>query len=251
MPRTDLTVAKIVGTACEILDADGPDGLTLRRLARELGVGVASLYWYVNDKDDLLAKCAEQIARELPIIAPQGDWQTELREQFLASYEVAERHPWFMMLQSRYRTSALGMLGSTIHRLAEAGLSDADVFDATSTLFLHLASMVQALAEVRYAAEPRPRDEVLDDSARAVLEQAAGAGAAVQRYVCRLRTHTERAQYEGGLDLILAGIQARSARHGRPGPEHPDPKPGRRATSAPSPARRAAGPATDRRGAPR
>ena len=65
--------------------------------------------------------------------------------------------------------------------------------------------MVQVLAETRYAAVARTREEVLDDSVRGLLEQVASAPA-VQRYVRRLRTHTERVQYEGGLDLILAGI---------------------------------------------
>jgi AcrR family transcriptional regulator len=227
MPRTDLTVARIVAVACEILDAEGPEGLTVRRLARELGVGVASLYWYVSDKDDLLAKCAEQVARELPIIAAQGDWLDALRRQFVLAYETAERHPWFLLVQSHHRTSAMGMLGSTIHALSEAGLSDADVFDATSTLFLHLSSMVQVLAETRYAADARTREEVLDDSARGLLEQVASAPA-VQRYVRRLRTHTERAQYEGGLDLILAGIQARRGGEARSGRGVAEPRTGRR-----------------------
>jgi AcrR family transcriptional regulator len=42
-----------VATAVELLDTQGIDGLTMRRLADRLGSGVMSLYWHVDNKEDV------------------------------------------------------------------------------------------------------------------------------------------------------------------------------------------------------
>jgi AcrR family transcriptional regulator len=44
----------IVDAAIRILDVDGLDGFTMRRVADALGTGPASLYWHVGSKDGLL-----------------------------------------------------------------------------------------------------------------------------------------------------------------------------------------------------
>ena len=54
-PRSEppLSRERIVATAVELLDAQGVDGLTMRRLADRLGSGVMSLYWHVDNKEDV------------------------------------------------------------------------------------------------------------------------------------------------------------------------------------------------------
>src|SRR5664280_1894832 len=52
--RVPLSREAIVDAAVRLLDTEGADALTFRRLAGELGVGVASLYWHVDSKDVLL-----------------------------------------------------------------------------------------------------------------------------------------------------------------------------------------------------
>ena len=48
-----LSLERIVDTAVELLDAHGVAGLTMRRLADRLGAGAMSLYWHVNNKDQV------------------------------------------------------------------------------------------------------------------------------------------------------------------------------------------------------
>jgi TetR/AcrR family tetracycline transcriptional repressor len=48
--------ATIVRTALRLLDDVGIDGLSTRRLAAELGIKSASLYWHFKDKNELLAE---------------------------------------------------------------------------------------------------------------------------------------------------------------------------------------------------
>ena len=53
-PKPGLDVATIVAAAIALADADGLDGLSMRRVAERLGVGTMSLYTYVPSKAELL-----------------------------------------------------------------------------------------------------------------------------------------------------------------------------------------------------
>jgi len=57
-----LSREQIVREAVALLDAEGADALSMRRLAARLGSGATSLYWYVANKDELL-----ELAAEIPI----------------------------------------------------------------------------------------------------------------------------------------------------------------------------------------
>src|SRR5689334_22041333 len=52
--RVPLTRESILEAALRVLDRDGMDGLSMRRVAQELGTGPASLYWHVRNKGELL-----------------------------------------------------------------------------------------------------------------------------------------------------------------------------------------------------
>ena len=54
-----LSVPAIVAAAIELLDREGPDALTMRRLGAELGVEAMSLYRHVPSRDALLDALAD------------------------------------------------------------------------------------------------------------------------------------------------------------------------------------------------
>src|SRR5205814_1595470 len=72
--------ARIHAAALRIIDADGLEGLSMRKLAAELGVRAASLYRHVPGKDDLLHAVANDIMRRVDVSDfGTGDWQLGLR----------------------------------------------------------------------------------------------------------------------------------------------------------------------------
>ena len=74
-----LTRARIIRAALEIADAEGPEGISMRRIAAKLGVGTMSLYYHVASKEDLLDLMLEAIYGEVGLPAePSGDWRTDL-----------------------------------------------------------------------------------------------------------------------------------------------------------------------------
>ncbi len=79
---------RIVAEAVALLDADGLDGLTLRRLADRLGVRAPTLYWHLPNKAALVTEVAEAIlGQEFPTVDPPADdepwqdWLTGLAER--------------------------------------------------------------------------------------------------------------------------------------------------------------------------
>ncbi len=69
-PRLPLTRDAIVAAALRVLDRAGLDGLSMRRVAAELRTGVASLYWHVRNKGELLQLLNERLAAEIALPAP-------------------------------------------------------------------------------------------------------------------------------------------------------------------------------------
>jgi AcrR family transcriptional regulator len=79
--RDPLTQQAIVDTALRILDAEGLDGLSMRRVADELDTGPASLYWHVGSKDGLLDLIFDRVIGEQQVPDPvPGEWREQLKE---------------------------------------------------------------------------------------------------------------------------------------------------------------------------
>ena len=56
--------------AIAVMDREGVDGLSMRRVAEELDTGAASLYWHVKNKDELLQLIFERTAQEVTLPTP-------------------------------------------------------------------------------------------------------------------------------------------------------------------------------------
>ena len=75
-----LSIERIVAAAFRQLEADGLDGLTMRRLAAALGVQAPALYWHVGDKAELLGLMARDIyAAAYAGVTGAASWREWLR----------------------------------------------------------------------------------------------------------------------------------------------------------------------------
>ena len=79
--RDPITQEEIVETALRILDSEGLEGLSMRRIAEELDTGAASLYWHVGSKDGLLDLLFDHVIGEQQVPDPDPPrWQEQLKE---------------------------------------------------------------------------------------------------------------------------------------------------------------------------
>lgn len=80
-PRTPLTRDAIVDAALRVLDRDGMDGLSMRKVGEELGTGAASLYWHVRNKDELFQLVFERVTEQLELPEPDpARWREQLKD---------------------------------------------------------------------------------------------------------------------------------------------------------------------------
>lgn len=75
-PAPALDRDRLIAAAFALLEEDGLDGLSMRRLAARLGVQAPALYWHVEDKADLLGLMARDIyAVADALVPPQSHWR--------------------------------------------------------------------------------------------------------------------------------------------------------------------------------
>lgn len=123
-PKLDSEI--VLDEAARLLDAEGADAVTMRRLATRLGVSPMALYRHVGDRDELLLTLVDRLAAEL-VYPPRPD---EPRQAILVLwrtlYDGLAAHPWLAEVLGRRRLMARSVLGAIeeIHVcLCRAGLT--------------------------------------------------------------------------------------------------------------------------------
>ena len=95
-PRTPLLSRRgIAEAALELIDAEGLERLTMRKLAKHLGVEGGSLYHHIASRDDLLDEVSALINEEIAPVTmdPDAPWQTNLAEAAREYRRAFARHP--------------------------------------------------------------------------------------------------------------------------------------------------------------
>ncbi len=96
--RAPLTREDIAAAAIALVDREGPDALTMRRVAAEAGIPTMTLYSYVRDKQELLDLGANEMCAAM--VVPDGelptDWRAALTEIAWRTYRFFLGHPWIL-----------------------------------------------------------------------------------------------------------------------------------------------------------
>lgn len=198
---------RIVAAAIDLLDDRGVDGLTMRGLADRLGSGVMSLYWHVDNKEDVvdLALDAVLTDREPPQTAEARDWRGEVVDLLEDWRSRMLDHPWSASVLPRRALGPgiLGRLERLSRALSRAGVADVDVNVAIWSLWNYVMGATITRANFDLSEDDRA-------AAQARLASLAGRYPTIER--SRLLADDDWAgTFRRGLDLLLDGI----ARAGR------------------------------------
>lgn len=145
--RVVLTRADVVRAGAQLLDTEGLEGLSMRKLAAALETGPATLYWHVRDKNELLSLILDETIR-LVRIHDSGPWDERVIEVLAASREVLRARPTLV----RFIWEAGWNIGPETLRLADgltglvagSGLPENEVADAYFSLITYLFGFVLA-----------------------------------------------------------------------------------------------------------
>jgi len=121
-PRPSLSGEQIVAKAIELTDRDGLGGLSMRRLADELGITAMSLYGYVPSKAELLDVMADRAYGEITLHSdPAATWQAQLAALAQQHWTLLLAHPWLLQI-----AASRPLLGPGMTALYDAELTAVD-----------------------------------------------------------------------------------------------------------------------------
>lgn len=135
--RAPVNRERTLEVALAVADSEGIEAVTMRRLARELGVEAASLYHYVNGKDQILDGLVDVVAAEIELPKASTDWRKSVSQRAHHTRACLVRHAWAVSLMAS-RTSpgpaTLGLLEAGIRCFREGGFSVPLAAQAISTV---------------------------------------------------------------------------------------------------------------------
>jgi TetR/AcrR family tetracycline transcriptional repressor len=200
----------VVRTALRLLDEAGMDGLTVRKLARELDVQAPALYWHFKNKQELLDDMATAVftdamnASALPSLdATWPDWTVEFGKrlrQMLLRYRDGAR-----MFSGRFLSNdtLFEAMEIALRKLTGAGFSLRDATQGLNTIYCYAVGFTIE----EQAVYPRPgkrskRYDLADRAKRVDAKKFPLAAAAGEHAFLDFDAH-----FEQGLRLILKGFQ--------------------------------------------
>lgn len=220
----------VLSTALALVDAEGLDALTMRRLGQELQRDPMSLYRYAANRAALLDGVAETVLNELAIFPNDPDWQAQLRRIAHDLRLLALRHPNVVpLLVTRPLSTPLGMrplgtlrpLEQILALLIEAGFAPANALHVYRAyygfLYGHILNELQ-----EYIVDPEENEAIL----RLGLHRLPAKDFPHLRTLGPvLAEYDGAAELDQGLSILLTGLASQLSPQHRRGPASPGPSP--------------------------
>lgn len=211
--RGTITRARILTAALEIIDRNGVDALSMRRLGKALDRDPMTLYRHAPNKATLLDGVAESVLEQLHVDTADSEWTTQLRQVGRDFRRLALDHPHVVpLLVTRPLATPLGLrprgtlrpLEDILALLTRAGFAAADALHIYRALFGFLYGHV--LNELQELVE-RPDEH--DDLLRLGLHRLPiGEFPLLRALAPVLASYDGAAEFERGLDILIAGLSA-------------------------------------------
>ncbi|MDX6282346.1 MAG: hypothetical protein QOH03_3417 [Kribbellaceae bacterium] len=209
--RAPLSRDDIVRATIEMLDRDGLEKLSMRRLAASLGTAATSaLYWRVANKDDLLELTVDTVLADALVPADEGDWRDRLTVLAGAAYDVLAEHPWASQLMAshaglgpNYQAYAERMLSI----LRSAGFKGVYLDAAVSAVFHYVVGA--AVTDAAWSATVRRSRLTEAEWASAAGDQLGIGAGTLAAYLNRDDSAGPEARFQTGLRAILIGLRPR------------------------------------------
>lgn len=214
----------VLSTALELVDREGLDALTMRRLGQQLGRDPMSLYRYAANRAALLDGVSELVLNELAIFPDDPDWRAQLRRIAHDLRLLALRHPNIVpLLVTRPLSTPLGLrplgtlrpLEQILALLIDAGFAAEDALHVYRAyygfLYGHILNELQ-----EFVVDPDENEALL----RLGLHRLPVKDFPRLRALAPvLADYDGAAELDQGIDILLSGLAARLSGPGKPAGE--------------------------------
>ncbi|APU16078.1 MULTISPECIES: TetR/AcrR family transcriptional regulator [Actinoalloteichus] len=205
--RPVLSRERIIHTALAVIDRDGLDALSMRRLGAELGVDAMAVYYHLPDKAALFDGVVEAVYSEVDVDAAAlpGPWPEMLAVYLRRLREVLRRHPHAVAViatRPAYTASVLGPADRAVGRLREEGLTARSAMEITHACRAFTIGFVLAEVGAPLGGPTRAPREAISPADYPHLVEAMAEG------------YRPDEQYEAGLRAMLDGFARQQAAAG-------------------------------------
>jgi AcrR family transcriptional regulator len=198
----------VLRAAIGLADRAGIESLTMRGLARALGVEAMALYYHVANKDDILNAMVDTVESEIELPSPGDHWKASIRNTAISYHEVLERHPWaagLALAATGSRPARWRYMNAILGCLREAGFSVEMTDHAYHALDSHISGFTLWAAQLDVEPERLPAlaesflGEIDGDELPYLVEH-------VHQHL-KERDPNDEGAFAFGLDLILDGLE--------------------------------------------
>ncbi|MEV4225263.1 TetR/AcrR family transcriptional regulator C-terminal domain-containing protein [Nonomuraea sp. NPDC049725] len=205
---------EIVHAAVELLDADGLDGLSMRRLGAKLSAGATSIYWYVANKEELLELVYDEIWGELRLPEPTAEtWRVTASAFAHDMRRVILRHPWSASLIGRLPAlgpNALGAADTLRRSFHLAGFEGLEIDYANTTLTSYVFGItIPEVAWAQKVAETAYPDESIRETVALLAADYPDLASRMNEVHNSDVDSVREIAFSFGLDAVLDGLSAR------------------------------------------
>lgn len=207
----------VIDRALTLADNEGFGAVSIRRIAQDFGVTPMALYWYVKNKEELLAAMGDRVLENMGRPAPfDGGGLTRLRALLAALITALSRHPGGAgPAQVRVLECESGqeLAEGMLQALRHSGFSAQRSAELTGAA-LHTAAMLVAGHPGGDLAVPKDRRAVVQAARRTALTELPADRFPLLIEAARTLTDCadEQGYYRAGIDLFLAGVEAIAGR---------------------------------------
>jgi TetR/AcrR family transcriptional regulator, tetracycline repressor protein len=210
--REKLTRERICEAALEIMDAEGLDAVSMRRVAREVGVEAMSLYHHVRDKEDLLDGICSLVMNEFRYPDESQAWIDVAKQGAQEWRRVLKQHPNVIALFAERQkpmtdVQALGPMEFALRVIGRAGMDERETVLVFNVLGGYIMGSV--MMEVGRMFNAGATDKANPDVAGTLVNFPADRLPCIAASMPHLADCDPNEQFETGLDLLLKGLIAR------------------------------------------
>jgi TetR/AcrR family tetracycline transcriptional repressor len=124
--QAPLTRERILRTALELIDTQGMDALSMRRLGAELGVDAMAVYYHLPSKDAVVRAVVADLFANMPLPTPRGPWLARAREWARNYRALARAHP-NLVLRIVADAATVAEAGAHIDAALHAAIADSGI----------------------------------------------------------------------------------------------------------------------------
>jgi AcrR family transcriptional regulator len=204
--RPPLTYGRIIRTAITLIEREGVQALSMRRIGGELGVAAMSLYNHVPSKEAMLDGVADEILSGLELDAdPGADWRDRVRDLAHAFHRTAHAHPRSMSVvlsRSMDWTRSLPVIEQMLTIAEQAGFAQETAVRVMRTFMSYVMGTL-----MREEGTTSTLRHIAMDGGRAAESVDPAAFPHVVEAARELLNPDFDADFDFGLELLIAAIE--------------------------------------------